>query len=219
MKIGVSFYFKYLRIPKYSEGVMIVWLRRASRRNIQNGISILNPLESPLFPGKTRSSGASISPKKASDGLFWRAGNQRREPSFSGTRHSSPSERERSQALLRFKGISVDVQTQHDCIGFLFSWQQEMRRELLKHSDWNVIVVDWAGGSLPLYTQATANTRLVGLEIAYFINYLKVMQLVRSLLTQTFISNLYNVKAIRDLSSGFVMFLLVGNVTRSIYAN
>jgi pancreatic triacylglycerol lipase len=51
---------------------------------------------------------------------------------------------------------------------------QEMRLELLKHSDWNVIVVDWAGGSLPLYTQATANTRLVGLELAYFINYLKV---------------------------------------------
>lgn len=49
-----------------------------------------------------------------------------------------------------------------------------MRRELLKHSDWNVIVVDWAGGSLPLYTQATANTRLVGLELAYFVNYLKV---------------------------------------------
>lgn len=49
-----------------------------------------------------------------------------------------------------------------------------MRREFLKHADWNVIVVDWAGGSLPLYTQATANTRLVGLEVAYFVNYLKV---------------------------------------------
>ena len=49
-----------------------------------------------------------------------------------------------------------------------------MRRELLKHADWNVVIVDWAGGSLPLYTQATANTRLVGLELAYFINYLQV---------------------------------------------
>ncbi|KAG8278089.1 hypothetical protein J6590_028915 [Homalodisca vitripennis] len=57
----------------------------------------------------------------------------------------------------------------------LSNWVKEMRRELLKHSDWNVVVVDWAGGSLPLYTQATANTRLVGLEIAYFINYLSVM--------------------------------------------
>lgn len=49
-----------------------------------------------------------------------------------------------------------------------------MRDELLKVEDMNVIVVDWAGGSLPLYTQATANTRLVGLELAYFINYLVV---------------------------------------------
>ncbi|KAL1116690.1 hypothetical protein AAG570_005162, partial [Ranatra chinensis] len=55
----------------------------------------------------------------------------------------------------------------------LSGWVKEMKLELLKHSDWNVIVVDWAGGSLPLYTQATANTRLVGLELAYFINYLK----------------------------------------------
>jgi pancreatic triacylglycerol lipase len=50
-----------------------------------------------------------------------------------------------------------------------------MRKELLKHADWNVVAVDWAGGSLPLYTQATANTRLVGLELAYLINYLQVM--------------------------------------------
>lgn len=49
-----------------------------------------------------------------------------------------------------------------------------MRDELLKAEDLNVIVVDWAGGSLPLYTQATANTRLVGLELGYFINHLMV---------------------------------------------
>lgn len=49
-----------------------------------------------------------------------------------------------------------------------------MKDELLKTHDVNVIVVDWAGGSLPLYTQATANTRLVGMEVAYLINYLKV---------------------------------------------
>lgn len=50
----------------------------------------------------------------------------------------------------------------------------DMRDELLKADDMNVVVVDWAGGSLPLYTQATANTRLVGLELGYFINYLIV---------------------------------------------
>lgn len=49
-----------------------------------------------------------------------------------------------------------------------------MRDELLKAEDANIIVVDWAGGSLPLYTQATANTRLVGLEVAYLINHLVV---------------------------------------------
>lgn len=49
-----------------------------------------------------------------------------------------------------------------------------MRNELLVHGDYNVIVVDWAGGSLPLYTQATANTRLVGLEVAHLIKHLQV---------------------------------------------
>lgn len=49
-----------------------------------------------------------------------------------------------------------------------------MRNELLKHDDYNVIIVDWAGGSLPLYTQATANTRLVGLEIAHLVKHLQV---------------------------------------------
>lgn len=65
-----------------------------------------------------------------------------------------------------------------------------MRREFLKHADWNVIVVDWAGGSLPLYTQATANTRLVGLEVAYFINYLKVPPQTR--IIYWFVSNFTN---------------------------
>ncbi|KAG8228722.1 hypothetical protein J437_LFUL009404 [Ladona fulva] len=55
----------------------------------------------------------------------------------------------------------------------LSSWVKEMRRELLRAGDWNIFVVDWAGGSLPLYTQATANTRLVGLELGFFINYLQ----------------------------------------------
>ncbi|KAL7025063.1 hypothetical protein ACKWTF_013317 [Chironomus riparius] len=45
-----------------------------------------------------------------------------------------------------------------------------MKQELLKHSDQiQVIVVDWGSGSLPLYTQAVANTRLVGLELSYLI--------------------------------------------------
>jgi pancreatic triacylglycerol lipase len=37
-----------------------------------------------------------------------------------------------------------------------------------------VIAVDWGGGSLPLYSQAAANTRLVGLEVAHLVSTLKV---------------------------------------------
>ncbi|XP_065569009.1 pancreatic triacylglycerol lipase-like isoform X2 [Artemia franciscana] len=48
-------------------------------------------------------------------------------------------------------------------------WMREMAIALLGHGDYNAIIVDWGGGSLPLYTQATANTRLVGLEIAFMI--------------------------------------------------
>lgn len=60
----------------------------------------------------------------------------------------------------------------------LSNWVLEMKNELLEHSRNNqigmlVVIVDWAGGSLPLYTQATANTRLVGLELAYLIKKLR----------------------------------------------
>ena len=49
-----------------------------------------------------------------------------------------------------------------------------MTTSLLKNGDYNVIVVHWPGGSSPPYTQATANTRVVGLEIAHLVNTLKV---------------------------------------------
>lgn len=81
----------------------------------------------------------------------------------------------------------------------LSNWVSDMRDELIIRGSLNVIVVDWAGGSLPLYTQvekrnnfekkfcrkfhnfffgssftqATANTRLVGLEIAHLITKLR----------------------------------------------
>ncbi len=41
-----------------------------------------------------------------------------------------------------------------------------------------MISVDWGGGSLPLYSQAAANTRVVGLEVAHFINTLIVSKQV-----------------------------------------
>lgn len=47
-----------------------------------------------------------------------------------------------------------------------------MVRNLLAYDDYNVLTVDWSGGSRALYSQATANTRVVGLEVAHLINYL-----------------------------------------------
>ncbi len=49
-----------------------------------------------------------------------------------------------------------------------------MSEALLAIDDFNVITVDWGDGSASLYSQSAANTRLVGLEVAYLINYLKV---------------------------------------------
>ena len=45
-----------------------------------------------------------------------------------------------------------------------------MCNALLDLEDVNTISVDWGGGSLPLYSQAAANTRLVGLEVARVVN-------------------------------------------------
>ena len=45
-----------------------------------------------------------------------------------------------------------------------------MCNALLDDDDMNVLSVDWGGGSLPLYSQAAANTRLVGLEVARLVN-------------------------------------------------
>ena len=49
-----------------------------------------------------------------------------------------------------------------------------MSEAFLAIGDFNVIAVDWGGGSASLYSQSAANTRLVGLEVAYLINFLKV---------------------------------------------
>ncbi|CAL4100279.1 unnamed protein product, partial [Meganyctiphanes norvegica] len=60
--------------------------------------------------------------------------------------------------------------------GFLDSyaatWMVDMVRAFHEYGDINVITVDWSGGSRALYTQATANTRLVGLEVAHLVNWL-----------------------------------------------
>ncbi|CAG5122855.1 unnamed protein product, partial [Candidula unifasciata] len=52
------------------------------------------------------------------------------------------------------------------------TWMKEMTKELLLHGDYNVFIVDWSGGNFFPYTQATANTRVVGAQVAYLANYL-----------------------------------------------
>ena len=48
-----------------------------------------------------------------------------------------------------------------------------MALAFLMHGDYNVLRVDWGKGSQPMYFTATANTRVVGLEIAYLVEWLK----------------------------------------------
>ncbi|XP_078574623.1 pancreatic triacylglycerol lipase-like [Branchiostoma floridae x Branchiostoma japonicum] len=57
--------------------------------------------------------------------------------------------------------------------GFV-SWITDMSQAFLRVEDCNVFAVDWGsgGGSMLPYTQATANTQLVGATIAQFINLL-----------------------------------------------
>ncbi|XP_076440985.1 pancreatic triacylglycerol lipase-like [Babylonia areolata] len=52
-------------------------------------------------------------------------------------------------------------------------WMAEMKDEFLKHDDYNVVLVDWGSGSLALYGQATANTRVVGAMIAQLIQFMQ----------------------------------------------
>ncbi|XP_057336467.1 pancreatic lipase-related protein 2-like [Microplitis mediator] len=78
------------------------------------------------------------------------------------------------------KGSSFDPKRETKFIihGFIDTpqndWIKDLKNELLQHDDYNIIIVDWAGGSLLLlqYFQAVANTRLVGLEIAHLIRHL-----------------------------------------------
>jgi len=49
-----------------------------------------------------------------------------------------------------------------------------MKDELLTYGDYNVILVDWGSGSSIPYTQATANTRVVGAIVAKLVQQLQV---------------------------------------------
>nr|BAF81028.1 protein 54 [Glandirana rugosa] len=54
-------------------------------------------------------------------------------------------------------------------------WLVEMCQDILELSDVNCFCVDWKGGSFALYTQASNNVRVVGAEIAHFLNLLQAV--------------------------------------------
>ena len=62
-------------------------------------------------------------------------------------------------------------------ISFISTYIQDMKNSFLNQGDYNVILVDWGGGSSLPYTQATANTRVVGAQIAKLIKFLQVILL------------------------------------------
>ncbi|CAL4151314.1 unnamed protein product, partial [Meganyctiphanes norvegica] len=51
-------------------------------------------------------------------------------------------------------------------------WVKDMAQELLDYGDFNVFRVNWKGGAYFFYKLATANTRVVGLEIGYLVNWM-----------------------------------------------
>ncbi|XP_054709514.1 pancreatic lipase-related protein 2-like [Uloborus diversus] len=55
-------------------------------------------------------------------------------------------------------------------------WMEELKDNLLLHGNYNVIIVDWSKGNGLPYTQATANTRVVGAEIALLIQTLQKLK-------------------------------------------
>ncbi|XP_056388249.1 pancreatic triacylglycerol lipase-like [Hyla sarda] len=57
--------------------------------------------------------------------------------------------------------------------GFLSAGDDEWLLDMCQVSDVNCFCVDWHGGAFALYTQAANNVRVVGAELAYFVNYLQ----------------------------------------------
>ncbi|XP_012873228.1 PREDICTED: pancreatic triacylglycerol lipase-like [Dipodomys ordii] len=53
------------------------------------------------------------------------------------------------------------------------NWLSNMCKNMLQVESVNCICVDWKGGSRTGYTQATQNTRVVGAEVAYFVDVLR----------------------------------------------
>lgn len=59
---------------------------------------------------------------------------------------------------------------------FYGKWMEIVKDDMLLNNDYNVIIVDWSKGNGGPYTQATANTRVVGAEIALMIETLQKLK-------------------------------------------
>ena len=70
--------------------------------------------------------------------------------------------------------FKVNFKTTFIIHGFLVrkisNWLIELKDSLLKFEDMNVIIVDWTKGNSFPYSQATANTQVVGRDIAKLVN-------------------------------------------------
>jgi len=61
----------------------------------------------------------------------------------------------------------------------LTNWMQEIKDEILTVEAANVIITNWGGGSIQFYTKATANTQVVGVEVARLVSMLVERSRVR----------------------------------------
>uniref|UniRef100_T1J6A4 Lipase domain-containing protein n=1 Tax=Strigamia maritima TaxID=126957 RepID=T1J6A4_STRMM len=90
-------------------------------------------------------------------------------------------ELEATTESLRNSSFRFDVPVKFIIHGFLEDgrkrWVKKMAYELLRRGNFNVICVDWKNGAVPPYTQAVANSRLVGAILAHFIRFLRMTKL------------------------------------------
>ncbi|KAL8596193.1 hypothetical protein ACOMHN_021233 [Nucella lapillus] len=121
-------------------------------RSLYRPISFL-----PLSPAVVQPTFTLLTRQAGGAGLVLRAG----DPRASGMAHFTPT-----------RPTKFIVHGFIDNTGF-GNWMQDMASELLQEGDYNVVIVDWAFGSLSLYGQATANTRVVGAMIAQLITFLQ----------------------------------------------
>lgn len=77
------------------------------------------------------------------------------------------------------KSLLMDKPTKIIIHGFIENeergaWRKELKDQLIKYQDYNVITVDWTWGNGLPYTQAVANSKFVGTQIAKLIHKLIV---------------------------------------------